>query len=427
MATFPSARRLSLAATTFALLAASAACADRNALGPVSVGSIPRADDGAFGLGSLAQVPSPLGFTSIAGGFLHSCAVQSDAPVVQCWGKNGNGQLGNGSLVDASLPATVSGGVSFAAVSAGGEHSCALSVELDVYCWGLNWNGQVGDNSMTNRSVPTRLAGGLKFRSVAAGLMHSCALTLAGEAYCWGGNASGQLGDGTTTSSLTPVRVGGGVAFTDLEAGRVHTCGITKTGAIYCWGDNRGGQIGDGFVGVANNRLLPVRVPVPASKGLNAGSFFTCSVANGGQVYCWGANDRGQIGVGDTSTFITSPTSVTGVSKIAAVSGGAMHTCAVAAAGSMYCWGDNRYGQLGDGSTTTSRVPVIAANGALFTAVAVGYYHSCGRSASGSVSCWGFNSNGQLGDGSTVNSASPVLLGSGGASFAQLGGEMKLN
>src|SRR5207249_3094844 len=149
-----------------------------------------------------------------------------------CWGANGDGQLGDGTTTDRSSPVLVAGGLSFAAVSAGGRagvinHTCGVTSAGAGYCWGDNFYGQLGDATTTDRSSPVLVAGGVTFAAVRAGGIHSCGVTAVGAAYCWGYNGLGELGDGTTTDRPSPGLVAGGVSFNAVRAGGIHSCGVT--------------------------------------------------------------------------------------------------------------------------------------------------------------------------------------------------------
>jgi alpha-tubulin suppressor-like RCC1 family protein len=223
------------------------------------------------------------------------------------------GQLGDGTTTDRSLPVLVAGGVSFAAVSTGFRHTCAVTDAGAAYCWGLNSSaGQLGDGTETDRSSPVLVAGGLEVAAVSAGDFHTCGVTAAGAAYCWGANGDGQLGDGTTTSRSTPVRVVGDVSFATMSAGGFHTCGATAAGAAYCWGGNVG-QLGDG---TTTSQSGPVRVAGDVSlAAVHAGGsgqalgYHTCGLTAAGVAYCWGQNARGQLGDG-TRTNRSTPVPV---------------------------------------------------------------------------------------------------------------------
>lgn len=185
-------------------------------------------------------------FAAVSAGNHHICGV-STAGTAYCWGFNFYGQLGNGTTNGMRyVPVAVSGSHTFASVSAGGFHACGVTTVGTAFCWGRNNNGQVGDGTTNDVNVPAAVAGNLRFASVSAGENHTCGVTTSKRAYCWGSNASGQLGAGNVPSSSVPVLVLGRHAFASVSAGGSHSCGVTSKGRAYCWGRNTEGELGDG-------------------------------------------------------------------------------------------------------------------------------------------------------------------------------------
>jgi alpha-tubulin suppressor-like RCC1 family protein len=236
------------------------------------------------------------GMTTVAGGGDHTCAINNTGRL-QCWGWNYYGQVGDGTTDERHTPEIVDGFThGAAAVSNGVAHTCALNTAGAVKCWGLNGNGQLGDGTLAERHTPVSVMGGVT--AIAAGYHHTCALTSAGAVKCWGDNANGQLGDGTRTDRRRPIAVPGmtnGVKA--IAAGAYHTCAITGQGGVKCWGWNGFGQLGDGTI---IDRRSPVFVDALTHgvARIAAGYGHTCAKTTTGRLKCWGANGNAQLGDG---------------------------------------------------------------------------------------------------------------------------------
>jgi alpha-tubulin suppressor-like RCC1 family protein len=353
----------------------------------------------------LSGLTGPL--TAITAGEKHTCGL-SVGGAVKCWGMNDSGQLGDGMTAWRFNPLDVNGlAGDVLAIAAGRFHTCAVISGGGLKCWGANDSGQLGDGTTTDHATPIGVSELTnRVTAVAAGDKHTCALTSGGGVKCWGANNSGQLGDGTTTWRVTPVDVSGLTgAVKAVAAGGDHTCALTSGGAVKCWGANKYGQLGDG---TTTDRASPVQVSGLTSgvTALAVGALHTCALASGG-VKCWGANYSGQLG-DDTTTDHPTPVDTGGglTSGVSALAAGASHTCALRSDGMLECWGENHYGQLGDG-TTVDRVGPFNILGGV-TLVAAGGWHTCVRLSGGGVKCWGANYSGQLGDGTLKDHSTPV-------------------
>jgi alpha-tubulin suppressor-like RCC1 family protein len=347
-------------------------------------------------------------FAQVTAGGEHTCGL-TNTGVAQCWGDNRFGQLGDGTTQVRLVPTPVSGGLTFVGITAGVSHTCGRASTGAAYCWGNNsYSGAIGDGTKQNRYVPTPVSGGLNFVELTAGYVYTCGRTSVGTAYCWGTNNYGEVGDGTTQERLVPTPVGGGITFIQLTAGTYHTCGLTSTGAAYCWGNNSSGELGVGDrLGLFDKRLLPT----PAAGGigftdLTAALYHTCGRTSAGAAYCWGSNGRGELGDGTTQRRLV-PTLVSGGFNFVGIKAGSSNTCALKSDGAAYCWGDNFAGQLGNGTQSGDvffgpgiPVPTAVSGNLLFIELTVGSGdHTCGRTGAGTVYCWGYNGSGQLGDG----------------------------
>ncbi len=326
------------------------------------------------------------------------------------WGVNSQGQVADGTTTQRLRPSATQLSATAEQIAGGTSHGCARLADGTVQCWGLNSVGQLGSGavSTTARLVPGAVPGLSGVRSIAVGSGHSCAVRGDGSVVCWGANNSRQLGTGDTSNRMTPEPVTGlSGEFVAVSAGLSHTCALRMDGAVFCWGLNTSGQLGNGGTSSAG----PVAVTGVLAVELSAGYLNTCVRLVDGAVRCWGQNSYGQVGDG-TTTVRTTPTAVRLAGAAAQVRVGAAFACARLVSGRVQCWGYNSNGGVGDGTTSTQRPVPVDVMG-IADAIDLsngGGGHTCARTAGGAVQCWGFNRSGQIGDGSTTNRPAPVTL-----------------
>lgn len=382
----------------------------------------------------IAKGSCPITFTQIAAGYDFNCALTFDARVY-CWGTNTGGKLGDGTTTTQSTPVPLAQGaipsnVTIKQVAAGYGHACALGSDGKVYCWGDNSNRQLGDGTTTGRLTPVAvlqgaIPAGVTAVSLMTGNFHNCIIGSDTRVYCWGNNSAGQLGDGTGTSKSSPVALAqgaipNGVTIAQLAGGGSHTCARASDGNAYCWGFNSTGQLGDGTVVSRSSPTLVTQGAIPAGvtiQQIATGSAFSCAIGSDNEPYCWGNNNRSQLGDG-TTTVRSSPVLVSqGVLPVSVTLTqlmlGDSHACVVASDNKAYCWGYNYGGQLGDSTTTTRANPVAVMQGSIPGGVTLrqlsgGANHTCGLASDALLYCWGQNASRQLGDGTGVNRSTPV-------------------
>ncbi len=348
----------------------------------------------------------------------HTCVERDSDHSVWCWGDHTYGQLGVGTLTTAystTARAVPLLGMATSVVTKS-YHACARIADGTAECWGLNDGMQVGDGGNGTRYSSATVVGLNNVVEVGVGRMFSCARRSSGDVTCWGANASSQLGDGTTAAKATPSTTVTGLtaAPISIAVASSHACALLPGGVGQCWGSNTFRQLGDGTTTDRSSAIaMPLTqiaqiVPSGYSVGGNTGSA-TCVLRTDGTVWCWGSNDFGQLGNGTTSTTPTgTPGQVAGLTGVVELVAGRYHACARQQSGAVACWGRNEDGQLGDGTynTRSSPSPVSLPRPAL--QVAAGGYHTCALLDNFAVYCWGYNTSGQLGDGSLVTRTSPV-------------------
>ena len=401
------------------------------------------------------QVLGLTGVTAIAAGGYHTVALKGDG-TVWTWGRNIEGQLGDGTTTPRTTPVQVSGltGVSAIAagtsntaglkddgtvwewgsiyapvaawtpvqvsaltgvadVAAGGNSTAALKSDGTVWAWGDNDYGQLGDGTTVDRWTAGEVSGLTGVTAIAAGGPCTVALKSNGTVWAWGRNNCGQLGDGTTVDRWTPVQVLGLTGVTAIATSGGHTVALKDDGTVWAWGSNSGGQLG---IGTNEDSLTPVQVMGPdvedwlTNVTAIAASGHTVALRGDGTVWAWGWNTSGQLGDG-TTTRRTRPVQASGLAGVSAIAAGGNHTVALESGGTVRAWGQNNVGQLGDGTNTDRWTPVAVLGLAGMTAIAAGGYHTIALYGDEVETwAWGLNSSGQLGDGTTTNRWAPVVV-----------------
>ena len=326
-------------------------------------------------------------------------------PPTSSWGRYPNG-VGEFSTVE-NITKNAMNVMIYNNVSAGANHGCALSTGK-LYCWGQNSYGQLGDGDVNPSNLPEKISLYDDWSTLDLGNNHSCAIR-SGILYCWGANSSGQLGLGGNTDVLIPTAVAFGSNWDKISLKNDHGCGI-ESGKLYCWGQNSSGQLG---VGDQINKNLPTLVNSDTHWSyVSSGGNHSCAI-NSGELYCWGDNQYGQIGNGNYGTTkILNPTKVGGYNDWTKVSLGTSHTCGIRA-GSLYCWGRNNGGQIGNGSKDQN-IPVTmitqVGTKSNWQDISGGSSHTCGIE-SGKLYCWGYGMSGRLGLGDITEHFTPIQVG----------------
>lgn len=370
---------------------------------------------------------------SIATGIAHTCGIKKGR--LYCWGNGYFGTLGNGELFTPSSSASpvrvlfdrdvvTKKDTLWLSVAAGIDHTCGILKNGEIYCWGSNEFSQLGDGTSgrnESKASPVRvlIEDGGTFVKISTKRSHTCAINTDGELYCWGKNQFGYLGDGTTVSRRYPAKIGEEIGpWKDVATGDIHTCGVTMAGELYCWGYNIRGQLGLG-VNVKKS-YFPSKVNEETDwSSVAAGFAHTCAVKSGGELFCWGANDKGQIGDDggncpedyNVCSDRYAPVQIATEQKWSLVIAGHQNNFAESTDGDFFVWGSNRNYALNNSEDEYFSSPQNT-NKSWETAALGGdnTLYACGIDKNKDLYCWGGNFIGQLGNGTKESTSEPIMV-----------------
>jgi alpha-tubulin suppressor-like RCC1 family protein len=402
----------------------------------VAVGAVVKISGGLGGSRSGTVANNLQADSRLASGNDHVCTIRGDA-TVWCWGLTTDIHYSYSypprrySSTPTQIPSSQIAEAQ--SITAGAEHTCALLANYQVKCWGQGDYGQLGDGEETDKSEPVSVLASdgaasetlSSVKAITAGDAHTCALKTDGLVWCWGLNASGQVGySGSTYEYRLAQKVPDLVGVVAISAGGDRTCALLSDSSVKCWGNNgqEVGHPGNLGVGKSASQLSYSATPLNVvSSGvgrrnledvvaISVADDHTCILDTSNHASCWGDNQFGQLGnnPGLGTTALSSklaPVSVDSDEEYSSISAGYLHTCAVLkSTKAVQCWGRNKKGQIGDGTTTNRQQPVaVDGDGNANVELALGEEFSCSLASNAAIRCWGLNVYGQLGNGTTTD------------------------
>jgi alpha-tubulin suppressor-like RCC1 family protein len=341
------------------------------------------------------------------------------------WGRGTEGQLGNNTAVNRSTPVTTfAGGANWKQVAGGSYHTAAIKTDGTLWIWGRNAEGQLGDNTSTERLIPvTTFAGGTNWKQVSMGDRYTVAIKTDGTLWTWGYNYNAQLGINNTDIRSVPVTTfAGGTNWKQVACGYIHTAAIKTDGTLWTWGNGGNGRLGTND---STQRATPVTTFAGGAnwKQVACGDYHVAAIKTDGTLWTWGNGGNGRLGDNNTSDRLTPVTTFAGGTNWKQVDGGSFHTAAIKTDGTLWTWGQNANGQLGDNTTTTRNTPVTTLAGETnWKQVTTGSSHTAAIKTNGTLWTWGRNDYGQLGTNTAINRSTPVTTFAGGTNWKQVDG-----
>lgn len=347
-------------------------------------------------------------WNKIAPSYCHNLAIYNDG-TLWAWGCNYAGTLGDGTLIDKSIPTQIGTDTNWSSIAVGYGHSVALKTDGTIWAWGNNHFGQLGNGTNTDSFVPIQIGTATDWIFIEAGEYQTVAIKSNGTMWAWGYNqVHGMLGDGTYVDRYVPTQVGVDSDWNSVSFGRSHAVALKNNGTMWSWGSNAQGALGDGTT--VNNRNYPSQIGIGFSwQKISTGFLHSMAIRTDGTLWTWGFNDSGQLGDG---TIINKnlPTQVGTDNSWNEVSAGQKHCLALKSDKSFWVWGNNLQGQLGLGNTSDVHIPVRLGTLNDWDSIYAGYGHSFSIKTDSNLWAWGFNADYQLGDGTTNNSSTPIKI-----------------
>ncbi|UHO39641.1 T9SS type A sorting domain-containing protein [Chryseobacterium capnotolerans] len=343
---------------------------------------------------------------SLSAGNFHSVGLKSDG-TLWAWGRNSNGQLGDGTTIDRNAPIQIGTDNNWLRIAAGDTYTLAIKTDGTLWAWGNNDYGQLGDGTKADKLSPTQIGTTAGWKSVSAGSYHSIGLKTDGTLWSWGYNIYGQLGDGTIVEKITPIQIGTAANWQSIAAGYQHNLAIKTDGTLWAWGSNYSGQLGDGTTTARN---VPTQIGTAANwRNIDVGTSHSLGVKLDGTLWTWGANANGQLGNGSTIGK-NIPTQIGIGNNWQSISASNNFSFANKTDGTLWSWGANEFGQLGNITSGSVLFPTQVGSSSDNILMSSGIYYTLVKNIDGVLKVCGDNSYGQLGDGTNNPKSTFVSL-----------------